>query len=88
MSFLEKEVCRIDIKRLDLAWMLYSDGFRIGPSGRGLKRVFDIVVSLAILLPFSPLLLAGDAGGVAGRSQARLLSPGTRHPGRTQLSAS
>ena len=59
MSFLEKEISRIDIKRLDMAWMLYSDGFQISPVGRGLKRAFDIIVSLMILLPFSPVLLAG-----------------------------
>jgi len=59
MSFLEKEISRIDIKRLDMAWMLYSDGFQISPIGRGLKRIFDIIVSLMILLPFSPVLLAG-----------------------------
>jgi sugar transferase (PEP-CTERM system associated) len=57
MTFLEKEACRIDIKRLDLAWMLYSDGFSISELGRGLKRVFDIVGSVAILIPFSPILL-------------------------------
>jgi exopolysaccharide biosynthesis polyprenyl glycosylphosphotransferase len=58
MSFLEKEISRIDIKRLDMAWMLYSDGFQVSPVGRGLKRLFDILVSLMILLPFSPILLA------------------------------
>jgi len=58
MSFLEKEISRIDVKRLDMAWMLYSDGFQISPIGRGLKRIFDIAVSLMILLPFSPVLLA------------------------------
>jgi len=58
MSFLEKEISRIDIKRMDMAWMLYSDGFQISPIGRGLKRAFDIIVSLVILLPFSPVLLA------------------------------
>lgn len=59
MSFLEKEISRIDVKRLDMAWMLYSDGFQISPIGRALKRAFDIVVSLMILVPFSPVLLAG-----------------------------
>ena len=59
MSFLEKEISRIDIKRLDMAWMLYSDGFQISPIGRALKRAFDIVVSLMILVPFSPVLLVG-----------------------------
>jgi len=59
MSFLEKEISRIDVKRLDMAWMLYSDGFQISPIGRAVKRVFDIVVSLLILVPFSPVLLVG-----------------------------
>jgi len=57
MSFLEKEISRIDIKRLDMAWMLYSDGFQVSPVGRGLKRAFDIVVSLMILIPFALILL-------------------------------
>ena len=57
MSFLEKEISRIDIKRLDMAWMLYSDGFQVSAFGRGLKRTFDIVISLMILTIFSPVLL-------------------------------
>jgi len=76
MSFLEKEISRIDIKRIDMAWMLYSDGFQISPIGRGLKRLFDIVVSLMILLPFSPVLLVamlavwlGDRGAVFYRQE-------------------
>jgi sugar transferase (PEP-CTERM system associated) len=76
MSFLEKEISRIDIKRLDMAWMLYSDGFQVSPIGRGLKRLFDILVSLTILLPFSPILLAamlavwlGDRGPVFYRQE-------------------
>lgn len=76
MSFLEKEISRIDIKRLDLAWILYSDGFQTSPVGRALKRGFDILVSLAILLPFSPILLAamlavwlGDRGPVFYRQE-------------------
>jgi len=76
MSFLEKEIARIDIKRLDMAWMLYSDGFQISPIGRALKRLFDILVSLMILVPFSPVLLAamlavwlGDRGAVFYRQE-------------------
>ncbi|HET7085651.1 MAG TPA: TIGR03013 family XrtA/PEP-CTERM system glycosyltransferase [Rhizomicrobium sp.] len=76
MSFLEKEISRIDIKRLDMAWMLYSDGFQVSLVGRGLKRLFDITVSLMILLPFSPVLLAamlaiwlGDFGPVFYRQE-------------------
>jgi sugar transferase (PEP-CTERM system associated) len=57
MSFLEQEVGRIDIKRLDLTWVLYSDGFYFGPVDRGLKRCLDIAVSLLILTLFAPVLL-------------------------------
>jgi sugar transferase (PEP-CTERM system associated) len=70
MSFLEKEISRIDIKRLDMAWMLYSEGFQISPLGRGLKRAFDIVVSLVILIPFSPVLLLAMLAVWMGDRQA------------------
>ncbi len=76
MTFLEKEVCRIDIKRLDLAWMLYSDGFRTGRISTSLKRIFDIVGSLLILIPVSPFLLLamlaiwmGDRGAIFYRQE-------------------
>ncbi|HEY4276237.1 MAG TPA: TIGR03013 family XrtA/PEP-CTERM system glycosyltransferase [Rhizomicrobium sp.] len=75
-SFLEKEVGRIDIKRLDLAWLLYSDGFRTGKLTALFKRAFDIVGSLAILIPVSPFLLTamlavwlGDRGPVFYRQE-------------------
>jgi len=75
-SFLEKEVCRIDIKRLDLAWLLYSDGFRTGRLTALFKRLFDILGSLAILLPVSPFLLLamaavwlGDRGPIFYRQE-------------------
>lgn len=57
MSFLEQEVRRIDIKRLDLAWVLYSEGFYVGPINRFFKRILDIAVSLLILTFFLPVLL-------------------------------
>lgn len=55
MSFLEKEVGRIDIKRLDADWVVYSEGFSMGPLCRALKRSADILVSLLIL--FSSLIV-------------------------------
>jgi sugar transferase (PEP-CTERM system associated) len=61
MSFIEKEVRRIDIKRLDLAWVLYSEGFNFGLFDRALKRLLDITASLAILVPSSPFLLLAMA---------------------------
>ena len=75
-SFLEKEVGRIDIKRLDLAWLLYSDGFRTGRLTASFKRLFDIAGSLAILIPVSPFLLLamaavwlGDRGPIFYRQE-------------------
>jgi sugar transferase (PEP-CTERM system associated) len=76
MRFLEKEVRRIDIKRLDLSWVLYSEGFYFGPLERALKRTLDIAVSLLILALFSPVLLVamlaiwlGDRGTLFYRQE-------------------
>lgn len=49
MRFLEKEAGRIDIKRLDADWILYSDGFSRGPFSLGLKRLSDLLASFFIL---------------------------------------
>ena len=84
MRFLEKEVRRIDIKRLDLSWVLYSQGFYFGPLDRAVKRILDISVSLLILALFSPVLLLamlavwlGDRGSVFYR-QERVTRGGRR----------
>ncbi|HEY4265365.1 MAG TPA: TIGR03013 family XrtA/PEP-CTERM system glycosyltransferase [Micropepsaceae bacterium] len=84
MSFLEQEVGRIDIKRLDLTWVLYSVGFDFGPVDRALKRMLDIAVSLLILSVFFPVLLLAmlavwleDRGTMLYR-QERLTKAGRR----------
>ena len=61
MTFLEKEIGRIDMKRLDIAWVLYSEGFYTGPIGRAVKRIFDIVMCLLILCCTAILLLPAMA---------------------------
>jgi sugar transferase (PEP-CTERM system associated) len=61
MSFLEKEAGRIDIKRLDADWVLYSEGFSLGPLSRGLKRLVDVLASLLILLCSLGVLLPAMA---------------------------
>jgi sugar transferase (PEP-CTERM system associated) len=61
LSFLEHEIRRIDVRRLDLGWLLYSDGFYFGTIDNALKRVLDVVVSLLLLALFSPFLLAAAA---------------------------
>ena len=58
MGFLEAEIGRLDLKRLDLGWLLYADGFRFSPLDRCLKRALDIVSALLVLIPAAPLLVA------------------------------
>ena len=61
MSFLEREAGRIDIKRLDADWVVYSEGFSMGPLSRGLKRTADILASFLILLCSLVVLLPAMA---------------------------
>ena len=61
LSFVEQEIKRVDIKRMDLGWLVFSDGFYFGAIDRFLKRVFDIVVSLSVLILAMPLILLGIA---------------------------
>ena len=58
LSFVEKEIRRVDIKRMELGWLLYSEGFQFDLMDRALKRVFDLVVSALVLTAMSPFLLA------------------------------
>ena len=50
-SFLERETGRVDLDSLNPSWLIFSDGFSAGRrlSSVG-KRLFDIVVSVVILL--------------------------------------
>ncbi|MGE0416880.1 MAG: exopolysaccharide biosynthesis polyprenyl glycosylphosphotransferase, partial [Acetobacteraceae bacterium] len=82
MRFLEKEIGRVDLKRLELSWLLYADGFAFSPVDRAMKRALDILVSAALLLLATPALLAAaivvkatDSGPVLYR-QARVTRQG------------
>jgi sugar transferase (PEP-CTERM system associated) len=59
LSFIEAEIRRIDLKRMELGWLVFSDGFTFSAIDRFLKRVFDLVVSSLVLLLTAPLLLGG-----------------------------
>jgi lipopolysaccharide/colanic/teichoic acid biosynthesis glycosyltransferase len=59
LTFVEKEIRRIDLKRIELGWLVFSDGFTFGALDRFLKRVFDLLVSLVVLVLTAPLMLAG-----------------------------
>lgn len=56
-QFLEREIGRIDLKRLDVSWLLYAEGFATGTPTRVVKRGMDIAVSGALLLILAPTLL-------------------------------
>ncbi|HYM02646.1 MAG TPA: TIGR03013 family XrtA/PEP-CTERM system glycosyltransferase [Stellaceae bacterium] len=71
LSFWEREMRRINLQALDPSWLIYSDGFRLRTVTNGiLKRILDIVASLALLVLTLPtLVLAAIA--------IRLDSPGS-----------
>jgi sugar transferase (PEP-CTERM system associated) len=57
-SFLERETGRVDLDSVNPSWLIFSDGFSAGRrvSSAG-KRLFDLVVSAAILVLTTPLVL-------------------------------
>ncbi len=59
LSFVEREIRRIDLKRMELGWLVYTDGFTFGALDRFLKRGFDLIVSSLVLLLTAPLILGG-----------------------------
>jgi sugar transferase (PEP-CTERM system associated) len=59
LSFVEREIRRIDLKRMELGWLVYTDGFTFGALDRFLKRGFDLVVSTIVVLLTAPLILGG-----------------------------
>jgi sugar transferase (PEP-CTERM system associated) len=76
LGFLERELRRIDIKRLDIGWIVYGSGFAFGPIDRWLKRISDILTSGVMLALLSPVLLLaaaavrlGDGGPVLYRQE-------------------
>ena len=84
LSFIEREIRRVDLKRMELSWLLYSDGFVFGTVDRVLKRTLDLIVSSTVLLLASPFLLAAvvairmEDGGPVLYRQTRV-TQGGRH---------
>ncbi len=56
-SFWEREAGELDLDELRPGWLLLSDGFRIATSRRVFKRLFDVTVSLLILIFSLPLTI-------------------------------
>jgi sugar transferase (PEP-CTERM system associated) len=59
LTFVEREIRRIDLKRMELGWLVYTDGFTFGALDRFLKRLFDLVVSSIVLILTAPLIIGG-----------------------------
>ena len=57
LTFVENEIRRVDLKRMELGWLVFSDGFVFTAMDRFLKRAFDLVVSSIVLLLTAPLLI-------------------------------
>ena len=54
--FWERENGGIDIEALEPSWLTYSDGFRLSPLNNAMKRAFDIIVSLGLLVCALPVM--------------------------------
>jgi len=82
LGFVEREIRRVDLKRMELSWLLYSDGFVFSILDRVLKRTLDLVVSITVLLLASPFLLTAmlairlEDGGPALYRQTRITRGG------------
>lgn len=59
LTFVEREIRRIDLKRMELGWLVYTEGFTFGALDRFLKRLFDLAVSSIVLLLTAPLMIGG-----------------------------
>lgn len=58
LDFWERETRTVDLEALRPSWLFYSDGFRCGILDEIAKRVFDIAVSVCLLVFSLPLLAA------------------------------
>lgn len=57
VTFWERESGQIDLDGINPGWLVFSEGFRIGAFRSAMKRLFDIVVSILMLLLTSPVLV-------------------------------
>lgn len=57
-SFMERETGRVDLDTVNPSWLIFSDGFSSGRMlSSAVKRVFDIVASLILLVATLPIIL-------------------------------
>ncbi|MDH5545622.1 MAG: TIGR03013 family PEP-CTERM/XrtA system glycosyltransferase [Gammaproteobacteria bacterium] len=56
-TFFERQAGRVLLEILNPSWMIFSDGFTHGFMRDFVKRVFDLVASVALLIPVLPIML-------------------------------
>jgi sugar transferase (PEP-CTERM system associated) len=62
LAFLERESGRVSIDLMQPSWLIFSNGFRCDALRLASKRLFDVVVSIAVLIVALPIaLLAATA---------------------------
>src|SRR6266480_4707005 len=57
LAFLERETGRVSVELMQSSWFIFSNGFRCNIPRLASKRLFDVVVSIAVLIAASPLAL-------------------------------
>lgn len=56
-SFFERESGKVDLDNVYPSWLVFSDGFRANAHTLFVKRLFDIAISLIILVVCAPVLI-------------------------------
>jgi sugar transferase (PEP-CTERM system associated) len=56
-EFFEREAGKIKMDPTNPSWLVFSDGFNISPTRRTIKRAFDVIIALLVLLVTWPLML-------------------------------
>lgn len=57
LTFFERESGRVSVELMHPSWLIFSNGFRCDFLRLATKRLFDVVVSLAILVAAAPVAL-------------------------------
>ena len=61
LSFIERQLGKVELKLLHPSWLIFSDGFRYGVMRVITKRLFDVVASLLVLSVTWPFMIAAAA---------------------------
>ena len=55
-SFYERITGKLMVEKINPSWLIFSDGFGISKTSRIVKRIYDLVLSLIMLMTISPVL--------------------------------